>query len=82
MTLSGKSSLILGENKAAFQRKGHNFGVTSKWYPLPLCQECACSRLEPLSRYVFLACILGENTRDFALENLQELFLSDMMMEY
>ena len=30
VTLSGKSSLILGENKAAFGREGHNFRVPTQ----------------------------------------------------
>ena len=32
--------------------------------------------------YAFFACVLEENARDFALWNLQSLFLSDIMMEY
>ena len=34
-----------------------------------------------LLHYAFLACVLEENARDFALGNFQY-FLSDMMMEY
>ena len=38
--------------------------------------------LKSLLHYAFLACVWKENARDLAVENLQAIVLSDMMMEY
>ena len=38
--------------------------------------------LKALLHYAFLACVLEENARDFALGNLQSFFLSDSVKEY